>query len=387
MAKREVLLALGWYDHELVAGIAEYAKAAGWVLSGVMGHRGGHLPSNWHGDGVLTRITEPRGELAYLIDRMRVPVVDLGGEATDLRVAWALPDDQAIGRLGAEHFLERGFADLAFLSVGDTRAEHHRMSGFHAAVAAAGKRFHHLDFMQQPRSRSLDHDLVPWLREELSALPKPLAVMGWYDGHALPVMRACAEMDVAVPEQVAVLGVDNHRIACELGPVPLSSVDRDKPTQGYEAAALLDRMMQGEAEPGAAVHVPPTGVVTRRSSDILAIQHPDVAKALRYVRDHFRKPIGVEDIVAVTDTSRRTLYELFRRHLGRTIRDELVRLRVRETRRLLTDTDQKLLAIAQQTGFRDGQHLTRVFTQATGESPTAYRKRHHAERAQHRDPA
>ena len=375
--RRRVLLAMEWLDYELNLGIAEYARKAGWVVDDATTHTG-RPPARWAGDGVIALLRNPDSELTRFVRKTKGPVVDLVHELTDLPVPRVLADNVAIGRTAAEHLLACGLHHLAFLNVWDSQVERERMAGFAEAVAEAGRQFYPLAFHGHDRPEDgvdFPADLIAWCRDQLLPLPKPLGVMGQHDREAAYLVQACEQAGLRVPEQVAVVGSDNDPILCELGPVPLSSVDNRRRDQGYEAAKLLDRLMAGEPPPKDPIRVPAGPVIVRHSSEVLAVPDPDLCKALKYIADHYREPISVEEVVRHVDTTRRRLYMLFEEHLGRPIHAEVLRRRLELARRLLATTTNKLYAVARACGFQDAQQLTRVFTREVGIPPSRYRQR------------
>jgi len=175
------------------------------------------------------------------------------------------------------------------------------------------------------------------------------------------------------PEEVAVVGVDNDDLVCECLSVPLSSVHHDLERLGYEGAALLDRLMDGEPAPRQPIRISPKGVVMRKSSDLIAVEHPEVAAALRFIRERYQGPLAVAEVVAATRLSRRGLEKAFHAHVGCTINDEILRVRLTRARELLAHTDQRILAISAATGFSRPQYFRTVFRQATGKTSRQYR--------------
>ena len=245
-----------------------------------------------------------------------------------------------IGRLAADHFLERGFRNFAWAPLIDDVVNAERYRGFANRLARE-------EFWCSPLPPAITRDAArgtqDWmgrrrhLVRELRRLATPLAVFGYNDCVAADIIDACEDAGLLVPEAVAVMGVDNDAILCECVPVPLSSVCHDLEGMAYQAAALLDRLMGGKRPPKHVIRVPPKGLVARRSTDMLAVENLQVAKALRYVRDHYQNPLlGVDDIVAATNASRRTMEKAFRSELRRSINEEVVRVRIDRIKDLLT---------------------------------------------------
>ena len=197
--------------------------------------------------------------------------------------------------------------------------------------------------------------------------------MACYDIRGREILDACREAAIAVPYEVAVVGVDNDDLICELSYPPLSSVIPDTQRTGYEAAALLDRMMAGDDIRAGAHLIPPLGIATRQSSDVLAVDDEDVANALRYIQDHATEGIQVEDVLKHVPVSRRVLEQRFRQLIGRTPHQEIVRIQVDRVKRLLHGTDLTLEAIAHRCGFRHTEYMTVVFKRVTSVTPGKFR--------------
>jgi LacI family transcriptional regulator len=195
------------------------------------------------------------------------------------------------------------------------------------------------------------------------------------DDRAELAIEACKMAGLGVPDEVAVVGVDNDRTVCDLSSPPLSSVALNLGKAGYDAAALLDRMMATGSGATQTISIRPIHVVTRLSTDVLAVDDPDVAAALRYIRGHARTSVGVTAVVAHCGASRRVLEKRFRRILGHTIHDEIARVRAEVVTAMLTETQMPVSEIARELDFPDVAHLSRYFRKATGLSPLQYRKR------------
>jgi LacI family transcriptional regulator len=350
----------------------------------------GVLPTHWEGDGIITLMFPHRADIVEFVQGTSAAVVDLTQDVA-VDVPRVLLDNKAIGRLGAEHLLTRGFDNLAFFKFTAAMDVRERCEAFERAARAGGAAYHALDWHSasgttagracaaeaaatSPRRRGTNW--FELLAGRLREMPVPLGIMAQSDNRATGVLSACASVNLSVPEQVAVLGVDNDELVCEFAPVQISSVDSDREALAYEGAVLLDRLMRGERAPRRTKRVPPKGLVVRASSDILAIRHLEVATALRFIWDHFREPIGVDDVRAATTMSRCGLYRAFQKHVGRTIGDELARRRVEHAKGLLVGTDEKIRRIAQMSGFSGGEHLSRAFTRIVGMNPSRYRRTH-----------
>jgi LacI family transcriptional regulator len=370
-ARKRILLALGWYDYEVNRGVAAFAREAKWILNDMAGHTR-EIPVHWRCDGMLLSLpNKPDPVLTKLLTK-RVPLVDLRIEYKG-RFPRVVLDNEAIGRMAAEHLLSRGFSDLAYYQAYTSRVEDERLAGFRKTVESAGKKFHWINMTKAPPSARRGEKRLVYLAQCISALPKPAGVMGQYDISASEVIMACELAGIPVPEHVAVVGADNDYITSELGPIPLTSVDTDRYRHGYEAAALLDRMLKGEKPPSSPIRIPPKEVVMRKSTGILAIKNLHVSRALTFIWEHFNEPIQIKNVVLASEISRRLLFTLFRQHLNCTIMDEITRLRILRAKALLKETDDKTFAIALSCGFSDARHLNKTFQRVAGMTPTEYR--------------
>jgi LacI family transcriptional regulator len=286
-----------------------------------------------------------------------------------------LVDSLEVGRMGAEHLLERGFRNLAFCGFSDTPWSKKRAEGFAQRVKQAGFETH---LYEKPESLSTRR----WFKEQnliaawLKSLPKPVGIMACTDYRGQHVLEGCKLTGIHVPEDVAVVGVLNDDVICELCDPPLSSVALDVEKGGYEAAALLDKLMAGRRirPSGRSVIIRPTHVVTRQSTDILATEDREVAQAMRYIHGHARGPIQVADVVEASCLSRRTLEQRFHKVLGQSILNEITRVRVEQVCLLLTETNLSVAQIASVLRFSNEKHISRPFRQEKGMSPLAYRR-------------
>lgn len=288
-------------------------------------------------------------------------------------------DDAAIGRMAADYLLHRGFRQFAYCGFGQTYYwSRDRGDSFSRRVAEAGFETHIYEY-EQPMSRT-HHSwekeqsiLVDWLK----ALPKPVGVMACNDDRSQYVLEACMVAGVRVPEDVAVIGLGNDDLICDLVNPPLSSVALSAERAGYEAAATLDKMMSGREVTSQTIVVRPTHVVTRQSTDVIAVADPAVSAALRFIHQHAEnEPIQVNDVLSAVSMSRRTLYERFSNVLGRSVHEEIKRVRVDQFARLLVSTDLTQSQIAAKMGWPDTKNISRYFRQQMNMSPSEYRKSH-----------
>jgi LacI family transcriptional regulator len=211
--------------------------------------------------------------------------------------------------------------------------------------------------------------IVSWLR----SLPKPTGLMACNDVCGRQVLQACVTAELRVPDDIAVIGVDNDELICELSDPPLSSVALDVERAGYESAQLLDGLMSGRIEKGYVVHVEPTHVVTRRSSDVIAQDDRLMVNALRFIRDHFAQGITVSDVAEEGGTSRRTLERHFSTAIGRSILSEIARCRIERAKELLLETEVSCYRVSSEVGFNSLKTFNRTFYRREAVTPQGFR--------------
>ncbi|NLS97154.1 MAG: DNA-binding transcriptional regulator [Planctomycetaceae bacterium] len=362
---------------DILRGIARYLRAHGpWSVYHEPRALEEAVPpwlNQWQGDGIIARIQNR--PIADAVVGTGLPVVDVLGLVPGLPVPLVHVDDRAVARLGADHLLERGFRHFGFCAVEGANWSDARQAGFEAIVKQAGCDCSICRLPPDTRGLANWEAQQDLLTDWVRSLPRPVGVMVCNDPRGQLVLEAARRAGAAVPEQMAVIGVDNDEPLCEISYPPLSSVQPDHVRVGYEGAALLDRMMRGETAPQSPVYVPPAGLVTRLSTDVLAIDDPLVATAVRFIREYACDGIGIDDIVAHLPLSRSTLQRRFRRVLGRSVHDEILRIRLRRVQELLLDTELPLESVADKAGFAHRQYLGEVFKARTGYTLAQYRAR------------
>jgi len=334
------------------------------------------LNGKW--DGVIAGFDDPHGPELL---QMSVPLVGVGGGygwyRPDAGIPYVGTDNMAVAQLAADHLLERGFVHFAYCGYNPTPVNgcsQKRAQGFQEAISRAG---HACAVFNAPNTASdlwenLCGDLMDWL----SKLPHPLGVMACNDSRARQILEACRMVGLRVPEDVAVVGVDNEEAICQYTDPPLTSVDQGSERSGYEAALLLDQWMSGQRVAPGKREIAPVGIVARRSTEILAAPDDEVATALRFIRDHAGERIGLDDVGRATGSTIATLRRRFKSALGRTVHEEIQRVRIERAKQMLVSTDWTFKQIANHSGFCSVQHMSTRIRQATGHTPGEYRQRY-----------
>lgn len=362
----------------LLVGIESYIRSEGpWDVYLTEHGRGDSVDEwipRWKGDGILARIENE--QIAAALRPLKIPVVDLSSFRLVPQFPTVTTDNEQIARLAFEHFVERGFRNFAFCGVDRFEWSRQRGEHFERLVQESGAvcAIHN----EVPgREGDLETDAIAkWIHK----LPHPVAVFAAYDARGQQVLAACRRAGLSVPEQVAVLGVDNDEMVCALSPPPLSSIIPDTQRAGWCAAALLSRMMAGEEVEPEPRYMPPLGIATRQSTETLAVEDPRIAAVLRYIREHATEGMRVEDVLARFPMARRAFERRLKRLIGRTPQQEIRRVQLSRARELLRGSKLTLAEIAERCGFQYPEYLTVAFKRETGISPSEYRKQHSAPR-------
>lgn len=363
------------YGRGLLRGIIHYQRKHGpWSIT-FQPHGLGQPPPpwlrTWKGDGVIARINDHA--TARAVKRLGIPVIDLRASVPGINLPVVGIDNSQVVRMAVEHFLARGFRHFAFCGTpyGQHRYQDERSDRFHAELTARG---YDCSVYAHPKAplnaeRELRH-LTQWLAK----LPRPCALMTCHDDRGQQVLDACLRAGFAVPDDLAVMGVDNDEFLCHLTTPPMSSIDVDAPHIGYEAAALLELLMTNQQTPPLPRFFPPRRIVERQSTSIIAVDDRHVANTARRIRDGACTPMSVDEVLRDVPLSRSAAYRRFRQQLGRSPKQEQMRLRVSRARELLEDTDLSVAEIGQRIGYEEAKYFIHVFKQQTGTTPLRYRK-------------
>jgi len=371
-----VLLAMGWYDYRLHRGIEKYAQEHGWHLCSDV-TREKVIPWGWEGDGILAWLGTG-DDLAEFVVHTKKPTVDFSFRRPHMKFPRVLLDHNTCARLVAEHFLKRGLKNFVFYSDRDNWAYEENGSAFVRALSEAGHACNWLRWHRSPDYNTGHYQWKQkrdWLAAELKRAPKPVGVFATTDDHALEVLETCESVGLAVPDQVSLIGMDNSLLAVEAMHTPISSVNPNLELIGYHGAEMLDQLMRGKKLPFEPVRIPPLGLIARKSSDLLAIAHPGIARSLRYMWEHCHEPIGVDDLAKSAMMSRRSFHQAFVEQLGRPPGAELQHVRIDLAKRLLQESDDKMETIAEKTGYQSSNSLWVAFRQATGMTPKQFQLR------------
>ncbi|MGH7947517.1 MAG: XylR family transcriptional regulator [Opitutaceae bacterium] len=368
------------FGRGVLHGIAECMREhRDWLVYYQEGGLGELLPKwfgAWQGDGIIARIEDET--MARALARKGIPVVDIRGVLPVAGVPVVKTDHAEISRLAAGHLLDCGFKSFAFCGYAGAAYSAERGEAFARFIREAGyacrsfeARVPRLTDIRQQEQYGWSHEaeLVEWLR----ALPKPIGVMACNDARGHQLLNAARQLDLAVPDELAVIGVDNYETICELAVPPLSSVEQNARRIASEAVNLLELMLQGGPPPAGPIVIKPCKVVARRSTDVLAVDNRNLRQAIQCIREKATSGIGVDEVAKAAGLSRRELERRFLSALGHSPGREIATVQMQAVKSLLTETDWPLYRIAEKTGFAHPEYLNVAFKRHTGLTPRGYR--------------
>jgi LacI family transcriptional regulator len=367
--KRNILLALAWPNPQLVHGVLNFARKRHWFIQ-MPESQDEEQCREWNGDGIICTL-DPKlatPTTRAVLDK-NVPTVDCAGLLAKPGLSMALVNHAETGEKAAEYYLDKGFHHLLFVcgAMHDASTEIMR-EGFYRPAAARNI---------VPQTLYLDElrgngNILENLGERLHQMPHPLGVFCRMDIIAFTVLQACLRANIRVPYQVAILGVGNQELQCDWLEVPISRVRAYNERHGFEAAQLLEQILDGEAPPGSIIRVPPEGVVERASTDMLAIQDPLVRKALFFIQANLHRRFYVAEISDKIGVSRSTLERRFRATLNCSITEETNRRRIEEAKKLLLKQRIKIIDLSERLGFASPLYFYRIFHRLTGLTPRKF---------------
>jgi LacI family transcriptional regulator len=372
---KTVAVYLDWYEPRILRGIARFAKEKHWglILDNAQVQKWAAIPNKV--DGLLC-LTGPYRATTQFLLKMNLPTVVMADADEGLMgdCSRVCLDHLACGRMAGEYLRGLGFENYLTVGKKNRTFSRQRIQGFIEVVSARAR-----VIQQVWIGESLAHGgLRGPIEAALRKAPKPLAIFVPGDVTCLHVMRCALELGLRVPEDVAILGADNDEMLCSFAPVPLSSIRLNYTQLGFEAAALLDKIMRGRPPKRAVTLIPPVNVISRQSTNIMLVPDEQVAKAMRYIWHNIDRPITIEEIAAHVGISHSTLGRLFRQHLQRSIVEQIVNMRIDRAKEMLTSGKLPVKNVGEACGFNTASYFNNVFHVATGMTPRKFRLTAHA---------
>ncbi len=370
------------YSKSLLKGIARYSREHGpWIFCRMPLYQretigiGGILEwaLEWEANGIIGQLyNDPKIDL---IVKAGIPVIAQDFKERFTNLPNITGNHYEAGVMGADYFLKKGFKNFAFYGFSDIVWSRERAEGFEDTIRAAGHEVHYFEH-RMSRTGELWFYKPSSLSQWLKSLPKPIALMACDDNQGQHITEACRHSDIRIPEEVAVLGVDNDEMICEFSDPPLSSIGQDAEKGGYDCARLLHHMIENGTSDFYDIVVKPTQVITRQSTDIYATNDDDIASSLKFIHQNIEKNLQVDDVVKQVPLSRRALEKRFQQMTGLPIYKYIFNLRMEKFTTRLLETDMSVFEIAMDLGFNDSKNIARQFRQLKGCTPLEYRKRY-----------
>ena len=362
------------YGQGLLRGIAKYSRLNGhWIFSREAEFYRKKKVVFEEGlvDGLIAHVSSKRE--AENLSSMKIPMIIQCVHEKITKLPTIESDDIAIGQMAAQHLLDRGFRNFAFCGFGNIYWSQGRQDSFRNSLKEQGHDIYVFKPVKQTKKTTAPQELM-MIADWLNSLPKPLAIMACNDDRGQDIVAACRLTDLRVPEDVIVIGVDNDELICDLSDMPLSSIELASEKGGYEVAELLDQLMAGKKVQYEKIIVRPSRVVTRRSTDFLAIEDLEVVESMRFIKSHASKTISVNDVVNAVPLSRRMLEMRFRKVLRKSINDFIKAEHIKLAVQLLNESNMSMSTIAKRSGFSNSTYMGVVFKKTMGMTPLQFRK-------------
>jgi LacI family transcriptional regulator len=370
------------YNKNLLRGITRYSKDHGpWTFCKMPTYYRETLgidgilkwAKEWEANGIIGQFYN--GEEVAKFTKARIPVIaqDFKERFTDIpNITGAYRET---GALGADYFLKKGFKNFAFYGFGNIVWSRERAEGFEERIQEAGFDVH---YYEHKDSRGIDlwYYKPSALSDWLKSLPKPVALMACDDNQGHHITEAARHAGIRIPDELAVLGVDNDEMICDLSDPPLSSIELDSEKSGYEAARLMEQMIDGDVCYADDIVVNATQVVTRHSTDIFASKDKYIVSALKYIHGNLDKNLKVDQVLKEVPLSRRSLEKRFIMTTGYPVYEYIYNQRIEKFTQKLLETDMTIFEIALDLGLSDSKNIARQFKQIKGVTPMEYRKQH-----------
>jgi LacI family transcriptional regulator len=363
------------YARDILRGIHDYARSRRWTL--YLTEHGRHeidesFAGGWTFDGIIARIET--ASMARIVTAMAVPTVDVSAARLVEGIPWVETDDEAITKMALDHLRDCGLQNFAFFGDPFYNWSIWRQEAFERILGhtdAVRSSIFNLPTRTEPQVRWWTQREA--IRAWLDSLPKPVGIFACYDGCGQPLLEICRYYEIKVPDDVAIVGVDNDELLCEITTPTMSSIVPNAFRTGVYAAEILDRMLRGDTVSASKHSIAPLGVRKRVSTDVLAVEDRHVAEAVAFIRDNAHRNISVEDLLGWIPLSRRVLEARFRKTLDRTPHQEILRVRTNRARELLLETDMPLSEISAALGIEHPEYLSVFFKKETGLTPREYR--------------
>jgi LacI family transcriptional regulator len=363
------------FGRQLIIGIARYSRLNGpWSFYKEPIDLKSSIPhlTKWKADGIIMRDSLITKELL----KLKIPtILAIHDSSYPKNLPVIETDSISIARMASKHLIEKGFKNFAFCGFDNYDWSKKRQLYFKRYNSEAGFKTYNYFPPQKNKKNSWESEqqhMCKWVRD----LPKPIGIFACNDDRGQHILEVCKLINLNVPGDVAVIGVDNDPMVCEIEDPPLTSIALNVEYAGFEAAKLLDRLIDKKRTAAKKIVVSPSHIVQRQSTDILAVDDNEVAMAIRYIRNNAKNKILIKDVVETTNLSRRTLERRFRKTVHRSIYNEIQQVRVELISKLLIETNLPISQITSLFNFTDVEHISRYFKKGKGIGLREFRKIH-----------
>jgi LacI family transcriptional regulator len=362
------------FGRQLITGIAHYSKLNGpWSFYKEPTDLKSSIPklAKWEPDGIIMRDSLTSKELL----KLKIPtIIVVHSSSYPQDLPFIKTDSKSISKLASQHFIEKGFKNLAFCGFSNYKWSKGRELFFNKFNSESGLITY--NYVSPKNIGNNWENEQPYIIKWIQELPKPVGIFACNDDRGQHILEVCKFINIKVPEEVAVIGSDNDPMICELSDPPLTSIALNVESAGFETAKLLDQLIDKKRITKKEILVTPSHIVQRQSSNILAIEDPEVLHAIQYIKNNAKNKILVKDVVDITGVKRRTLEKRFRKSIHRSIYDEIRLVRVELITKLLLETNLSITKITTFFDFTDGDHISRYFKKEKGAGLREFRKLH-----------
>lgn len=369
------------YSRNMIKGVVHYSNEFGpWMFYRIpiyfrelYGDEGVVAwAKQWKADAIIAQFSDVNVEA---LNQLKIPVVVQNYKDRSPNISNLTGDYYNTGVIAAEFFLQKGFRFFAYYGLSETIWMRERSEGFVKTIKDKGYEvyvFNEPGDTKVKREWGYDINVV---RNWLFSLPKPIALFACDDSYALQITEVCKMININVPGDIAVLGVDNDELICNISNPPLSSIELDIINGGYELGKLLHDLIEGERKPPENIVIKPIRIVTRGSTERFGVNDKNVEELLKYIEKNYMNPLSVSNIISISPFSRRVLEKLFKKETGIPIYQYIQQFRVEKFAELLITTNLPLIDAAYQCGFDDYKNISRIFAKAKGFTPLQYKKK------------
>ena len=366
------------YSRSLLRGIVQYSKEHGpWVFYRMpLYYRELHgddgvvqWAKKWEADAVIAQLENVN---INKLNKLKIPIIIQNYKERANKICNITGDYFHTGEIAADFFINKGFSNFAYYGMQDMIWSRERSDGFRNRIEAKGYSLSTLNNNSREKERWLFDSAT--MSDWLLSLPKPVALFACDDYYAAQITETCRICNISVPEEIAVLGVDNDELICNISDPPLSSIVLDVENGGYRAAQRLHRLFQEEIFETNDIIINPLRIVSRQSTDYIAVENGHIFKIVKYIEANYHQTLSIEDLLRLVPLSRRALEKSFKKELKSSIYQYLLRYRIERFAELLLTTDKALFELASQCGFEDYKNVSRVFFRYKKMTPLQYKK-------------